>query len=152
MKVSQIMRQPAVVIHEDTSLEEAARIMLERKLRGLPVVDQQGKLCGFLSVSDYFAKNKYIPFSRFHAPQLFGRWISSEGIEQMYQEERNTPVKQIMSMNVVSVTEDDSVDNVVRLMLDRHLNRIPVVRDGVPVGVIARYDLLQLMVQKSKPE
>lgn len=35
MKVSQIMRQPAVVIHEDTSLEEAARIMLERKLRGL---------------------------------------------------------------------------------------------------------------------
>lgn len=70
----------------------------------------------------------------------------------MYQEERNTPVKQIMSMNVVSVTEDDSVDKVVRLMLDRHLNRIPVVRDGVPVGIIARYDLLQLMVQKSKPE
>ena len=57
-----------------------------------------------------------------------------------------------MSMNVVSVTEDDSVDKVVRLMLDRHLNRIPVVRDGVPVGIIARYDLLQLMVQKSKPE
>lgn len=52
MKVSQIRRQPAVVIHEDTSLEEAARIMLERKLRGLPVVDQQEKLCGFLSVSD----------------------------------------------------------------------------------------------------
>ena len=70
----------------------------------------------------------------------------------MYQEERNTPVKQIMSMNVVSVTEDDSVDKVVRLMLDRHLNRIPVVRDGVPVGIIALYDLLQLMVQKSKPE
>lgn len=53
---------------------------------------------------------------------------------------------------MVSVTEDDSVDKVVRLMLDRHLNRIPVVRDGVPVGIIARYDLLQLMVQKSKPE
>ena len=70
----------------------------------------------------------------------------------MYQEERNTPVKQIMSTNVVSVTEDASVDKVVRLMLDRHLNRIPVVRDGVPVGIIARYDLLQLMVNKSKPE
>ena len=147
MNVSQIMRQPAVVIHEDASLEEAARIMLEQKLRGLPVVDQQEKLCGFLSVSDYLAKNKYIPFSRFHAPQLFGRWISSEGIEQMYEEERSTPVKQIMSKNVVIVTEDDSVDKVVRLMLDRDLNRIPVVRDGVPVGIVARYDLLQLMVQ-----
>lgn len=43
MKVSQIMRQPAVVIHEDTFLEEAARIMLERKLRGLPVGGPTGK-------------------------------------------------------------------------------------------------------------
>ena len=152
MNVSQIMRQPAVVIHEDTSLEEAARIMLEQKLRGLPVVDQHEKLCGFLSASDYLAKNKYIPFSRFHAPQLFNKWIFSEGIEQMYQEERSTPVEEIMSTNVVSVTEDDSVDSVVKLMLDRHLNRIPVVRDGVPVGIIARYDLLKLMIQKNEPE
>ncbi len=152
MNVSQIMRQPAVVIHEDTSLEEAARIMMEHKLRGLPVVDEQGKLCGFLSVSDYLAKDKYIPFSRFHAPQLFGKWISSEGIEQMYEEARTTPVKEIMSKNVIFVTEDDSVDKVVRLMLDRDLNRIPVVRDAVPVGIVARYDFLQLMMRKSEPE
>ncbi len=141
MNISQIMRHPAVVIHEDTSLEEAARIMIEHKLRGLPVVDELGKLCGFLSVSDYLAKDKYIPFSRFHAPQLFGKWISSEGIEQMYEEARTTPVKEIMSKNVIFVTEDDSVDKVVRLMLDRDLNRIPVVRDAVPVGIVARYDL-----------
>lgn len=152
MNVSQIMRHPAVVIHEDTSLEEAARIMLEHKLRGLPVVDEQGKLCGFLSVSDYLAKDKYIPFSRVHAPQLFGKWISSEGIEHMYEEARTTPVREIMSRNVIFVTEDDSVDKVVRLMLDRDLNRIPVVRDAVPVGIVARYDLLQLMMQKSEPE
>ncbi len=152
MNISQIMRQPAVVIHEDTSLEEAARIMMEHKLRGLPVVDELGKLCGFLSVSDYLAKDKYIPFSRFHAPQLFGKWISSEGIEQMYEEARTTPVKEIMSKNVIFVTEEDSVDKLVRLMLDRDLNRIPVVRDAVPVGIVARYDLLQLMLQKSEPE
>ncbi len=152
MNISQIMRQPAVVIHEDTSLEEAARIMMEHKLRGLPVVDELGKLCGFLSVSDYLAKDKYIPFSRFHAPQLFGKWISSEGIEQMYEEARTTPVKEIMSKNVIFVTEEDSVDKLVRLMLDRDLNRIPVVRDAVPVGIVARYDLLQLMLQKSGPE
>ena len=152
MNVSQIMRQPAVVIHEDTSLEDAARIMLEHKLRGLPVVDEQGKICGFLSVSDYLAKDKSIPFSRFHAPQLFGKWISSEGVEQMYEDARTTPVKEIMSKNVIFVTEDDSVDKLVRLMLDRDLNRIPVVRDAVPVGIVARYDLLQLMLQKRGPE
>ena len=70
----------------------------------------------------------------------------------MYEEARTTPVKEIMSKNVIFVTEDDSVDKVVRLMLDRDLNRIPVVRDDVPVGIVARYDLLQLMMQKNEPE
>lgn len=151
MNVSQIMRYPAVVIHENTSLEEAAKLMLEHKLRGLPVVDEQGQLCGFISVSDYLAKDKYIPFSRVHAPQLFGKWISSEGVEHMYEEARTTPVKDIMSRNVIYVSENDSVDKVVRLMLDRDLNRLPVLRDGVPVGIVARYDLLQLMAQKNDP-
>ena len=152
MNVSKIMRKPAVVIQEDSSLEEAARVMLQHNLRGLPVVDRQGKLSGFLSVSDYLAKDKYIPFSRFKAPQLFGKWISQEGIEQMYEEARTTPVKEIMSENVISVTEDDSVEKVVRLMVDRDLNRIPVLRDGVPTGIVARYDLLRMMIQDSETE
>ncbi len=152
MNVGQIMRQPAIVLDEDASLEDAARIMLEHDFRGLPVVNDQGKLCGFVSVSDYMAKNKCIPFSRFQAPQLFGKWITPEGIEQMYEEARTTPVKEIMSSNVVFVTEHDTVDKVIRLMVDRDLNRIPVVRDGVPIGIVARYDLLQLMVHKDPTE
>ena len=122
--------------------------MLEGNFRGLPVVDEQGKLCGFLSVSDYTAKEKGIPFSTMHAPQLFGKWISSAGIEAMYEEARATPVKEIMSRNVIYVTEDDSVDKVLRLMLERDLNRIPVVRDDRPVGIVARYDMLRLMANK----
>ncbi len=53
MKVSQIMRHPIISLREEDSLEDAARVMLEHNLRGVPVVNEHGKICGFLSVSDY---------------------------------------------------------------------------------------------------
>jgi CBS domain-containing protein len=148
MKVSQIMRTPVVVVQENTSLEAAARLMLEHDLRGIPVVNELGKLCGFLSVSDFMAKDKSFVFARFHAPQLFGEWIPADGIESLYEEARTKTVGEIMSRSVVKVTEDDSIEDVIELLLYRELNRIPVVRDDIPVGIIARYDLLKLVVER----
>lgn len=152
MKVSEIMRQPVIVMREEDTLEEAARVMLENDLRGLPVVNEQGRISGFLSVSDFLAKEKCLPFSRFHAAQLFGKWIPKDGIERIYEEARQTPVKDVMTSGVVFVTEEAAVEEVVDLMVKRDLNRIPVVRDGAPVGIIARYDLLKMIAQEGKPE
>lgn len=146
MKVSEVMRQPVISMREDDSLEDAARVMLENNVRGIPVVNEQGQISGFLSVSDYLAKNKRLPFTKYYAPQLFGKWVESEGIEKIYEAARTTPVKEIMSVPAISVTEDDSIEKLVGLMLEHNLNRIPVVRDGVPVGIVARFDLLRLML------
>lgn len=152
MKVSQIMRQPIISMHENDTLEEAARVMLENNLRGVPIVNREGKICGFLSVSDFLAKDKHVPFTRFSALQLFGKWLAHEGIEKLYEEARTTAVKTIMSEKVIAVTEDESVERVVELMVQRDLNRIPVVRDGVPVGIVARFDLLRMMLPKGSSE
>ena len=79
---------------------------------------------------------------------MFGKWIGREGIEKIYEEARTTPVKEIMSTDVISVTEEDTVEKLVELMLHRDLSRVPVVRDGVPVGIVARFDLLRLMMER----
>lgn len=152
MKVKQIMRQPVVSMREEDTLEEAARVMLENNLRGVPVVNSEGKISGFLSVSDFLAKNTHVPFSRFSALQLFGRWLDREGIEKNYEDARTTPIKQVMSTKVFAVTEEDSVEKVVELMIDRDLNRIPVIRNDVPVGIVARFDLLRIMMQREASE
>jgi CBS domain-containing protein len=149
MKVGQIMRTPVVVVQETASLEEAARTMLEHDLRGIPVVDQQGKICGILSVSDFTTKDKYFVFGRMHVPQLFGNFVPRDGIEKLYEQARAIPVTDIMTRKVVTVTEDDTVEKVLELMLYRDLNRIPVVRDEVPIGIIARYDLLKMVAARN---
>jgi CBS domain-containing protein len=149
MNVSEIMRRSVVIVRRFDSLEQAAKLMLQHNLRGLPVVDAEGKICGFISVSDYLAKDKHFPFSRYSALQLFGKWVPMEGIEQIYEEARAITVDQVMSAPALTVKEDDPVEELIELMLSYGLSRIPVVRDGTPIGIVARFDLLKMMIHKS---
>jgi CBS domain-containing protein len=148
MKVSEIMTEPVFVVSEDRTLEEVAQKMLSNRVGGLPVVDGRGKLVGMVTESDFSAKEHAIPFSRQYAPQLFGEWMSKEGVDKAYQAARSITVSQVMTKSVVTVTEDDTVAEAVRKMLEHSVHRLPVVRDGVPVGIISRHDLLKLVVQK----
>jgi len=52
----------------------------------------------------------------------------------------------VMTGPVVTVSEDDTVTRAVELMLKHDVNRLPVVRDGRPVGIVARHDLLRMMM------
>ena len=146
MKISKIMSAPAITVTENESLETAARKMLDSGIGGLPVVDANGKLVGIVTESSFTARSKGVPFSTFRAPHLLGRWISGEGVDKIYQEARETPVADVMAGPVVTVSENDTVTRAVELMLKHDVNRLPVVRDGRPVGIVARHDLLRMMM------
>lgn len=147
MQVRDIMRKPVVVVRDSDTLENAAKLMLQNDLRGLPVIDETGKICGFISVSDYLAKEKHFPFSHVAALQLFGKWIPKEGMEGIYEQARTLPVREIMNSPAFTVQECDTVEALVDWMLRHGLSRIPVVRDGIPVGIVSRHDLLKLMLK-----
>ena len=147
MYVRQIMLTPVITIHEDTSLEEAAKTMLENHIGGLPVVDDRGELCGIVTESDFVAKEKGIPFSIYRFPQMFGEWMPSEHIERIYNAARRRAVRDIMSRNVITVTEVDTLETVLEKMLKCGLHRLPVVRGKKPVGIVTRHDLLRLMLR-----
>jgi CBS domain-containing protein len=146
MKVRDIMVQPVVIVREDTTLEEVARLMLANGIGGVPVVDAQGKLCGIVTESDFTGRERCIPFSAYRVPQLFGEWVSREGIERIYAAGRKLTAGEIMHSPVVTVTEDEAVTVLVDRLLRHNITRIPVVRDGVPVGMVARHDLLKLLL------
>ncbi len=149
MKVSELMVHPVIVVSEQTPLVEVARLMLENHLGGIPVINVHGSLCGIITESDFAAKEKGIPFSTFRAPQLFGQWVGEEKVEQLYESARSLPAGAVMTRRVVTVTEDEPVESVIDKMLTHDINRIPVVRDGVPVGIVTRHDLLKLMAQQA---
>ncbi len=148
MKVIEIMTAPVIVGKEDNTLEEIAHIILDNKIGCVPIVGKDGKMVGIITETDFMVKERCVPFSRFNAPQLFGKWMPKEGIEQAYKDARELLAKDIMSETVVSVTEEDGVDAVVRDMLKHDYHHIPVVRDGVPVGIVTRHDILKMTLDK----
>ena len=147
MKVSEIMSSPVTTVNTDCTLEEAARVMLDNNIGGLPVLDGEGKLAGIITESDFSAKEHAIPFSRVYAPQLFGKWMSKEGVEKAYGEARSVTVDKIMSSPVITLDKDKNVADAVRAMLEKRVHRIVIAEDGVPVGILSRRDLLKLVVK-----
>jgi nucleotide-binding universal stress UspA family protein/predicted transcriptional regulator len=144
--VRDIMNVPVVVVREDATLEEVARTLLEHHIGAVPVVDAQGRLRGIITESDFTAKERGLPFSAFRAPQLFGEWVSPSAIARIYQAARDRQARSIMTSPVVTATEDESIADLVQKLLRHDIARVPVVRDGVPVGMVARHDLLKLLV------
>ena len=148
MLVRQIMLTPVITVDEDCSLEEAAKMMLDRNVGGLPVVDDRGELCGIVTESDFVAREKGIPFSLYRFPQMFGEWMPHEHVERIYEAARRRAVREIMSREVITVTEVDTIETVLEKMLKCGLHRLPVVRDRKPVGIVTRHDLLRLMLRQ----
>ena len=147
MKVREVMSTPVVVVQEEATLEEVAKTMLDHHIGCAPVVNRQGLLVGVITESDFAAKEKGFPFSTFRAPQLLGQWISSDNVERIYEAARTLQAKEIMQPQVITVTEDQTMNDAVVLMFEHDINRIPVIRDGVPVGIVSRHDLLRLLIQ-----
>ena len=150
MRVSKIMSHPVITVREDATLEEVARIMLDHRFGSVPVVNEQGTMVGLITESDFAAKGKGVPFTTFEMPQVFGHWLGKSGVEQMYERAREILARDTMTRDVITIEEDATIEDVLELMLRYDVNRLPVVRDKVLVGIVARYDLLKLMLQERK--
>jgi CBS domain-containing protein len=146
MQVKDIMRQPVIFVREEASLAETAQLMLTHHIGCMPVVNAQSHLTGIITESNFVAKEKGVPFSTFRAPQVFGQWLGEKHLEDIYRQARTLTAGEVMHRQVVTVTADDSLETVVKLMLRHDINRIPVVQDGIPIGIISRHDMLQVML------
>lgn len=146
--VRRIMSRPAVSVGEDTDLATAAETMLEHGVGSVLVVDGEGRVTGIVTDSDFCARDVRIPFSTFRLPQVLGHWLGKDGLERTYREARKRRVTEIMTRPVHAVEEGDPVERVLELMLRRDIKHVPVLRDGKPVGMVARYDLLKLLAEE----
>ena len=145
---SDLMTRDVAAVHPETSLLEAVKLMAERRISGVPVVDDAGAIVGMLSEGDLV---------RWHEgyTDRQARWLDMladgfhlapaflQGIR-----EQNRKVKTVMSAGVVSVSEDVPARDIAHLMYSRNIKRVPVVRDGKLVGIVARSDLVRALAAK----
>ena len=147
-KIKDIMVKNVFTANEDDTLSEAAVKMLEKDVGCLPILNEEGKLTGFLSETDFAAKEKLLPFSRNHAPQLFGKWLNEGGVEEMYKKAKKMKVKEVMSTPPIYIQDDETIVDLIEKIIKYNIHRIPVVKDDKLVGIVSRRDLLKLLFMK----
>jgi CBS domain-containing protein len=140
-----LMTRDVAVVHPETSLLDAVKLMARRRITGMPVVDDAGNIVGMLTEGDLV---------RWHEgySERDARWLDmlADGFElapNFLEEIRAAryKVKALMSPGAITVTEDMPARQIAHLMYSKGIKRVPVLRDGKLVGIVARADLVRAL-------
>jgi CBS domain-containing protein len=146
MKVRDVMTSEVVSVAPSTRLKDLARLLSERRISGVPVVDG-GVLIGVVSEADLLAKQVGRPLSR-RTPL---DWIFGERPSPWEQRRRAaTAVAQAMTSPAITVDADRPLREAAALMVDRGLNRLPVLEAGRLVGIVTRADLVRAYLKRDE--
>jgi len=143
MKVSEIMTRDVVTLRPDQTLEDAAKLLMETGVSGVPVV-QDEKVVGMLSERDLLETRTTPRPPRYM--ELLGGIIYLDDVKEFQEQLQKTiatKVEQVMSRNVAAVKADSSVAEAAKIILERGVNRVPVIEDGQLVGIVTRSDVLR---------
>jgi CBS-domain-containing membrane protein len=143
MNAADLMTRDVVTIDPEAPLADAIRLMLRLRVSGLPVVDSAGRLIGLLTEGDLLHRIE----TGTEAPRM--GWIQAlvarGRMAEHYVHSHGRRVQDVMTRDVVTVGEQSSVTDIVRIMESKHFRRVPVVDGERLVGVVSRSDLVRIL-------
>ena len=119
MIAQDIMTRKVCTIRSEASAQEAAQLLDQKRISGLPVVNEDGDIIGIITEADIISK------------------VDKEGLH----------VSDIMSHEIISVNEETPVGEIALLLTQRKIKRVPVVQDGKLVGIVSRADIVRAVAQ-----
>lgn len=149
-KVKDFMTRDLTSVTEDTPLKEVAELLSIRALSGLPVVNQDNVVTGFISEKDIISSIFPEKF-KFENPDLIGISSLSRLVTKIGQV-GEAKVKDYMDTNIFCVKEDTPASDVAEIMLNKDMMRLPVVRDRKLVAMVDRSSLSRIMLEEGTLE
>jgi len=133
MLVGSRMTPNPITISPEISIAEALDWMRQQKVHRFPVLDKKGKLLGIVTREDllYASPSKATSLSVWEVSYLLNQ----------------IKVKEVMTRNVITVTEDCPIEEAARIMRDNDVTGLPVTRDGSLVGIITESDLFDVFLE-----
>lgn len=145
LTVREAMTGSVVAVRADMPLKDVARLLVQHRISGLPVVDDAGAVLGVVSEADFLMKEQgadAIP----HRPLARLRGESRAARAQLAKVEAVT-AGEAMTAPAVTIEPGQRISEAAAIMTARGLNRLPVVEDGCLVGIVTRADLVRAYVR-----
>ena len=148
MKAEDVMTRDVISIDPTATVLQAARLMLQHHISGLPVVDKEGKLVGVLSEGDFLRRRET---RTEHKRSRWLEFLMGPGrIAAEYSHSHGSKVAEVMTTEVQTVDELTAIEDIVELMESKRIKRVPVVCGGQLVGIVTRSNLMHAMVSMAR--
>ncbi len=139
MKAKDVMTTKVVAVGPEMPVNAIAALLLERHISAVPVIDEDRRILGIISEGDLMRRDK--------TARRQSWWLAAFGeTEELAREFVKTHgqrAKDVMTRDVVTVTEETPIATIAELLEQKGIKRVPVVRDGRLVGIVSRADLLR---------
>ena len=142
-----IMTREIISVSSPTEIVQAAKLLLDNRINGVPVLNEAGELVGILCQSDLIVQQKNIPI-----PSLFtllDGYIPLTIIKRLDKEVKKiaaTKVADAMTPHPVTVSPDTGIEKVASLMVEKNYHTLPVVDGGKLVGIVGKEDVLRTLI------
>ena len=133
MLVHERMSKQPITIAEDIPINQALKFMRDEKVRRLSVLNKKGELVGIVSERDLL----------YASPSP----VTSLSIHELHYLISKITVGEVMTKDVVTVSEYTPLEEAARIMADHKIGSLPVVRDGKLVGIITESDLFRIFIE-----
>ncbi len=151
MRAMDVMTTNVITVSPDTSVQEVATLLSERGISGVPVVDAENRLVGIVSEGDLLHRVETGTDRR--PDRRSGRrrswWLdtvgSDEELARDYVKSHGRTAKDVMTSEVISVSETTELADIANLLETKRIKRVPVVRDGRLVGIVSRANLVRAL-------
>lgn len=148
--VAEIMTANPITVTPQTDLKTAIKLLVEHRVSGLPVVDEQGKIQGILSESDLMWQEKGIdppPYIMLLDSVIYLQNPSRH--EKEVHKALGQTVGEVMTNQPLTIHGSQSIREAAKLMSDKNLRRLPVVEQDSQkvIGVITQGDIIRSMAQ-----
>ncbi|MEF8824671.1 MAG: CBS domain-containing protein [Desulfohalobiaceae bacterium] len=143
-----LMAKNVLTVTPDTSISQAADLLLQYHVNGMPVVDEEHKLVGIICQSDIITQQKNLPL-----PSIFTLLdgiiplTSMSNMEKEVQKMAATKVSEAMTQDPVSVAPDAELEDMAEIMVSKNYHTLPVVEGDKLVGVIGKEDVLKTLTK-----
>jgi len=153
IKAKDIMTRDVITVYLDTEIIQAAKLMLDSHLSGLPVVDKEGHLKGIICQSDLMTQQKKIPVPSFFV--LLDSAISftsQKNIEAEVKKMAAVKVSEAMTPDPITVDPETSLEDIATLMVKHNIHTLPVLDQSRLVGIIGKEDILRTLMPTQKKQ
>jgi len=126
-----IMSERIIVIHENMLIRQVSHLMLRDRVSSFPVVSKKGGLVGIITITDLFMIiNK-----------AFTKTTDIEFHKRLAMF-RDMTVAQVMSKKVITIKPSTTLDEIIALVVRKHVHVFPVVKANRMIGIVSRHDIL----------